>query len=216
LTLTPRQAEILAYVTAYVDRHGYAPTLQEIGRRFALSSPATVHKHVGQLVAKGYLKRRRKNASRDLAIARRPAVERGGCRVPLLGTVAAGRPIEALAAAEDVILPDTWLGRRRTFALRVRGDSMIDEQIRDGDVVVVEESETARNGETVVALIDEESVTLKQYYRVGRTIELRPANPTVPLLTYSEERVRIQGVVIGVLRRFPQSVNGVRSDPGSG
>jgi repressor LexA len=116
--------------------------------------------------------------------------------------VAAGLPIEALPEAEEVVLPEQWLGRRRTFALRVRGDSMIEEQIRDGDVVVVEERETARNGETVIALVDGENATVKQYQRQGAVIRLLPANPRMSPLEYPEERVRVQGVVIGVLRRF--------------
>ncbi|MFO7653138.1 MAG: transcriptional repressor LexA [Candidatus Krumholzibacteriia bacterium] len=202
MSLTPRQAEILAYITDYCEERGYAPTLQEIGRRFALSSVATVHKHVGHLVTKGYLRRERRNASRDLEVVRRHEGSGNGCRVALLGSVAAGRPIEALRDAEEIVLPEAWLGRNRTFALRVRGDSMIDEQIRDGDIVVVEERDSAREGETVIALVDGESVTLKQYHRRGSRIELRPANPAVPVLEYPEERVRVQGVVIGVLRRF--------------
>ena len=126
----------------------------------------------------------------------------GLTQVPLLGTVAAGLPIEALEDQEQINLPDEWLGRGRTFALRVRGDSMIDEQIRDGDTVVVEARETARNGETVIALVDGDSVTVKQYYREGARIRLQPANPAVPVIIVPEEKVRIQGVVIGVLRRF--------------
>ncbi len=203
MSLTPRQSQILEYVRQYSEEVGYAPTLQEIGARFGLSSVATVHKHVSQLVSKGYLRRERRNASRDLTVVgdapgRRP----GTAVVPLLGTVAAGLPIEALPEAEDLALPEQWLGRRRTFALRVRGDSMIEEQIRDGDVVVVEERETARNGETVIALIDGENATVKQYQRQGATIRLIPANATMAPLEYPEERVRVQGVVVGVLRRF--------------
>lgn len=201
MPLTRRQAEILTYVTEYRQTQGYAPTLQEIGRRFGLSSVATVHKHVSQLVEKGYLKRGRRNASRDLEVAAGSGGD-GTCAVPLLGTVAAGLPIEALPDAEEIVLPEQWLGRGRTFALRVRGNSMIEEQIRDGDVVVVEERETARNGETVIALVDGEGVTVKQYQRQGAVIKLVPANPTVPTLELTEERVRVQGVVIGVLRRF--------------
>ena len=200
--LTPRQAEILAYITQYTEERGYAPTLQEIGGRFGLSSVATVHKHVAHLVAKGYLKRERRNASRDIAVVDETGADRGLARVPLLGTVAAGLPIEAVAEQEEIALPEEWLGRGRTYALRVRGDSMIDEQIRDGDTVVVEARESARNGETVIALIDGESVTLKQYHREGSRIRLQPANPAVPVLILPEEKVRIQGVVVGVLRRF--------------
>ncbi len=200
--LTPRQAEILEYITQYSDIQGYAPTLQEIGEKFGLSSVATVHKHIGHLVEKGFLKRERRNASRDLAVVDTQPDPRGVVRVPLLGTVAAGLPIEALAEHEEIVLPEEWLGRGRTYALRVRGDSMIDEQIRNGDTVVVETREMARNGETVIALVDGDSVTVKQYHRDGPSIRLVPANPNFPVLTLPEERVQIQGVVIGVLRRF--------------
>ncbi len=197
--LTPRQAEILAYVTAYTEERGFAPTLQEIGARFGLSSVATVHKHVRHLVEKGYLRRERRNASRDIEV-----VDESGAwaTIPLLGTVAAGRPIEALAEHEDLRVPEEWLGKGRTFALRVRGDSMIDEQIRSGDTVVVEARETARNGETVIALVDGEAVTVKQYFREGALIRLQPANPSVPVMRFPEERVTVQGVVVGVLRRY--------------
>jgi len=200
--LTPRQAEILTYITEYSDRNGYAPTLQEIGEKFGLSSVATVHKHISNLVDKGYLKRERRNASRDLDVVDQGAPPRGMARIPLLGTVAAGLPIEALADQEEINLPEEWLGKGRTFALRVRGDSMIEEQIRDGDTVVVEARETARNGETIIALVDGDSVTVKQYYREGSQVRLQPANPAVPVLRLAEDRVRVQGVVIGVLRRF--------------
>jgi repressor LexA len=199
--LTPRQAEILEFITEYSRHRGYAPTLQEIGDRFGLSSVATVHKHISHLVEKGYLRRERRNASRDLEV-----VGDGGgagmARIPLLGTVAAGLPIEALEDQEEIHLPEEWLGKGRTYALRVRGDSMIEEQIRDGDTVVVEARETARNGETVIALVDGDSVTVKQYYRDGAVIRLQPANPAYPVISVPEEQVRVQGVVIGVLRRF--------------
>jgi repressor LexA len=198
--LTPRQAEILTFVTAYTEERGFAPTLQEIGTRFGLSSVATVHKHVRHLVDKGYLKRERRNASRDIEVV--GAGVTGLVSIPLLGTVAAGRPIEALAEHEELRVPEEWLGKGRTYALRVRGDSMIDEQIRSGDTVVVEARETARNGETVIALVDGESVTVKQYFREGALIRLQPANPAVPVMRFPEERVTVQGVVIGVLRRY--------------
>lgn len=200
--LTPRQAEILAYIDQYTEIQGYAPTLQEIGERFGLSSVATVHKHISHLIEKGYLKRGRRNTSRDLEVIDQRSEQPRLVRIPLLGTVAAGLPIEALEEHEEVVLPEEWLGRGRTFALRVRGDSMIEEQIRDGDTVVVESREMARNGETVIALVDGDSVTVKQYHRKGATIRLQPANPSVPVMEYPEDRVQVQGVVIGVLRRF--------------
>ncbi len=167
-----------------------------------MSSVATVHKHVSHLVEKGFLRRERRNASRDLEVVGHGGAPHGMARIPLLGTVAAGLPIEALEDQEEINLPEEWLGKGRTFALRVRGDSMIDEQIRDGDTVVVEARETARNGETIIALVDGDSVTVKQYFREGGLIRLQPANPTVPVLKLPEDRVRVQGVVIGVLRRF--------------
>ncbi len=200
--LTPRQSEILGFITEYCDECGYAPTLQEIGSHFGLSSAATVHKHVSHLVEKGFLAREKRNASRDLVVVGDEGPKNGVVRIPLLGTVAAGRPIEAMAENEEISLPEEWLGRGQTFALRVRGDSMIDEQIRDGDTVVVESREMASNGETVIALVDGESVTVKQYFREGASIRLQPANPAVPVIILSEERVQIQGVVVGVLRRF--------------
>ena len=200
--LTPRQAEILAFITEYSEEQGYAPTLQEIGRTFGLSSVATVHKHVSHLVDKGYLRRERPNASRDLEVVDDQGHPPRGVMVPVLGTVAAGMPIEALAEQEEIALPEQWLGKGRTYALRVKGDSMIDEQIRDGDTVVVEAREVARNGETVIALLDGDSVTVKQYFREGSLIRLHPANPAYPVLDYPEDRVRVQGVVVGVLRRF--------------
>ncbi len=202
MALTRRQSEILDYIRGYCDDYGYAPTLQEIGARFGLSSVATVHKHVGQLVEKGYLRRERRNASRDLEVVEGAGQPVGLVTIPLLGVVAAGLPIEALPDTEEVTLPEHWLGRRRTYALRVRGESMIDEQIRDGDVVVVEERETARNGETVIALVDGDSATVKQYQRQGAIIRLIPANPTMEPMEFEEHRVQIQGVVIGVLRRY--------------
>jgi len=200
--LTPRQAGILNFIIEYSESRGYAPTLVEIGERFGLTSVATVHKHVSNLVEKGYLRHERRNASRDLEVVGREGGPHGMAHIPLLGTVAAGLPIEALEDQEEINLPVEWLGKGRTYALRVRGDSMIDEQIRDGDTVIVEARETARNGETVIALVDGDSVTVKQYYRDGALVRLQPANPAVPVLKLPEDRVRIQGVVIGVLRRF--------------
>jgi repressor LexA len=199
MTLTPRQAEILNFIAEYTQTHGYAPTLEEIGGRFRLSSVATVHKHISQLAAKGYV-RRQPNQRRAIKVLQ-PAVP-AGRRVPLLGRVAAGRPIEPLSDREELELPEGWLGKGQTFALRVRGDSMIDEQIRDGDLVIVEERETARNGDMVIALVDGDSVTLKRYYRDGPQVRLEPANPLLSPLIRPEEQVRIQGIVIGVLRRF--------------
>jgi repressor LexA len=197
--LTKRQKEILDFVREHVERHGYAPTLQEIGARFGLSSPATVYKHVEQLVNKGYL-RKAAHQGRGIQLVDPEPVRT--VEVPLLGQIAAGRPIEALVEPETINLPPDLVGRKPTYVLRVRGNSMIEEQIRDGDLVVVEDRAAADDGETVIALLRGEEATLKKYYREGRMIRLQPANPTIEPLFLDETDLRIQGVVIGVLRRY--------------
>jgi repressor LexA len=200
MNLTKRQREIYDFVREFLDDHGYAPSLEEIAAHFGLSSVATVHEHLEHLQDKGVL-RRDPNRSRAVEIVRsglRTAVE-----LPLLGRVAAGQPIEAVSDEEAIVVPEDLLGRGETFALRVRGDSMIDEHIADGDYVIVEKRETAREGERVIALIDGENATLKTFYRdADGTIRLQPANERLQPLRYRPEQVAIQGVVIGVLRKY--------------
>ena len=198
--LTRRQREILDYLKEFIDERGYAPSLEEIGRRFGLSSLATVHKHLMNLQEKGFI-RRAWNRSRSLELVQTRA---GGRAVdlPLLGYVAAGEPIEAVVGTETVTVPEDLVGARETYALRVRGSSMIDEQIRDGDLVVVEDRQVARNGEMVVALLDGSDVTLKTFYREKNHIRLQPANKSLAPIIARPETVRVQGVVIGVMRRY--------------
>lgn len=198
--LTRRQREILDYLKEFIDERGYAPSLEEIGSRFGLSSLATVHKHLMNLQEKGFI-RRAWNRSRSVELVQARA---GGRAVdlPLLGYVAAGEPIEAVAGAETVTVPEDLVGARETYALRVRGNSMIDEQIRDGDLVVVEDRRVARNGEMVVALIDGSDVTLKTFYREKNHIRLQPANEALAPIIAKPETVQVQGVVIGVIRRY--------------
>ena len=198
--LTRRQREILDYLKEFIDERGYAPSLEEIGARFGLSSLATVHKHLMNLQEKGFI-RRAWNRSRSVELVQTRA---GGRAVdlPLLGYVAAGEPIEAVVGAETVTVPEDLVGARETYALRVRGSSMIDEQIRDGDLVVVEDRQVARNGEMVVALIDGSDVTLKTFYREKSHIRLQPANKALTPIIARPEAVRVQGVVIGVMRRY--------------
>jgi repressor LexA len=208
--LTRRQQEIYEFVRESISRNGYAPSLEEIARHFRLSSVATIHEHLKNLEGKNVIRRR---FNRNRAIELLPVGgEVRAVEVAVLGRVAAGRPIEALEAPETVALPETMLGRGETFVLRVQGDSMIDELIRDGDLVVVESRETAENGETVVALVTDSGdsggdggageVTLKRFYREGDRVRLQPANPVVPPLVLPASRVRVQGVVIGVVRRY--------------
>ena len=197
--LTKRQKEILDYIRQYLADHGYAPTLQEIGGRFGLSSPATVYKHVEQLVQKGYL-RKAQHQGRGLQLVDPDPIRT--VEVPLLGQVAAGRPIEAISAPEMINLPPDFVGRNQTYVLRVRGNSMIDEQIRDGDYVIVEDRKTAENGETVIALLGNNEVTLKRFFREGNQIRLQPANSAMEPILVGAADLRIQGIVIGVMRRY--------------
>jgi repressor LexA len=199
--LTRRQKEILDFVRRHIDRKGYAPTIEEIGGHFGLRSLATVHKHLANLQTKGVI-RRRTYRSRALELVPTgqgvTAVE-----LPLLGRVAAGLPIEAVQAVETILVPADLIGKQDTYVLQVKGDSMIDEQIRDGDFVIVENRTEARDGEMVIALLANENVTLKKLFREpqGR-VRLQPANPRMEPLLVDAAEVRIQGVVIGVLRRY--------------
>jgi repressor LexA len=200
MALTRRQREIYDFVREFIEENGYSPSLEEIGARFGLSSVATVHKHVQHLTEKGYLK---KSSHRSRSVE--PVESEAGPLValPLLGSVAAGAPIEAIEMAESIDVPQALVPRRsRCFVLRVRGDSMIEEQIRDGDLVVIESRPEARDGETVVALIRGEDATLKRFYRRGSRVRLEPANRTMRPIDVPAAEVEIRGVVRGLLRRY--------------
>jgi repressor LexA len=198
--LTKRQREILTYLQEFIQQHGYAPSLEEIGRRFGLSSLATVHKHLSNLQEKGFI-RRSWNRSRSVELVAAPTGHRAS-ELPMLGYVAAGVPIEAVASNETIAVPDHLAGKRDSYVLRVKGDSMIDEQIRDGDYVVVEDRHTADNGEMVIALVGGTDVTLKKFYREQGRIRLQPANPSMAPMIYDADRVQVQGVVVGMMRRY--------------
>jgi repressor LexA len=198
MALTRRQREIYDFVCTFVAEHGYSPSLEEIGAHFGLSSVATVHKHVAELVAKGWL-RKAWNRSRSIE----PVGSQGGAlTLPLLGVVAAGAPIEAVEVEERIAVPAELVRRpEASFVLRVRGDSMIDEQIRDGDYVVVERRGEARDGETVVAVVRGEA-TLKKLQRRGATVRLVPANPRMRPIEAPAREVEVRGVVRALLRRY--------------
>jgi repressor LexA len=198
--LTKRQREILDYLQEFIQQHGYAPSLEEVGRRFGLSSLATVHKHLTNLEEKGCI-RRSWNRSRSVELLPGRVGQRA-IELPLLGYVAAGLPIEAVASNETIAVPENLVGRRETYVLRVKGDSMIDEQIRDGDFVIVEDRKTAENAEMVIALVRGTDVTLKKFYREHGRIRLQPANPAMQPLFFDPGQVQIQGVVIGVMRKY--------------
>ena len=200
LPLTKRQREILDYLNEFIQQHGYAPSLEEIGRRFNLSSLATVHKHLTNLQEKGFI-RRAWNRSRSVELVPTRVGGRA-IELPLLGFVAAGEPIEAVATSEMIAVPEGLVGKRDSYVLRVRGDSMIDEQIRDGDYVIVEDRKTADNGEMVIALVGGLDVTLKKFYRDNGKVRLQPANPAMQPMLIDADRVQIQGVVVGVMRKY--------------
>jgi len=200
MPLTKRQREILDYLNEFIQRHGYAPSLEEIGRKFSLSSLATVHKHLTNLQEKGFIKRAW-NRSRSVELVPTRAAGRA-VELPMLGYVAAGMPIEAVASNETISVPEDLVGRRDTYVLRVRGNSMIDEQIRDGDFVIVEDRKTAENGEMVIALLRGTDVTLKKFYRDNGRIRLQPANAAMQPIFAEPDQVQIQGVVVGVMRKY--------------
>ncbi|MBX6330927.1 MAG: transcriptional repressor LexA [Gemmatimonadaceae bacterium] len=202
MALTKRQREILNFLSAYTEQNGYAPSFEEIARQFNYNSLATVHEHLSNLERKGYIKRAY-NESRAIEILPSEVFPRS-VELPLLGSVAAGLPIEAVEANETIAVPESFIARGGNhYVLRVRGNSMIDEQIRDGDFVVINERPVADNGETVIALIDNTAATVKKFYRErdGR-IRLQPANETMAPIYVHENDVTIQGVVVGVLRRY--------------
>ncbi len=198
---THRQREILEAIRTHVARHGRAPTLMEIARRVGLASVSTVHKHLELLEERGLVRRRRKG--RRQAIDLLPPARRGAAvDVPLLGRIAAGRPIEAIADERTVPLPRGFVAPGRTYVLEVRGDSMLQEQILDGDYVVIEDRRTPKNGEVVVALLDGREATLKTFRRDRGRVRLHPANPSMKPIVIPPESLQIQGIVRGVLRRY--------------
>ena len=202
MPLTKRQREILNYLTIYSEQNGYAPSFEEIAEHFSYSSLATVHEHLSNLERKGFIKRSY-NESRAIEILPSDIMPKA-IELPLLGAVAAGVPIEAIMHQESIAVPDSFVQRGGNhYVLRVRGNSMIEEQIRDGDFVVVNERQRADNGEMVIAMLHGTSATVKKFYREkdGR-IRLQPANETMEPLYVHENDITIQGIVVGVMRRY--------------
>ena len=202
MPLTKRQREILDHVEEFIDENGYAPSFEEIADAFGYSSLATVHEHLSNLERKGYI-RKAYNESRSIELVG-TEYDSGAVELPLLGAVAAGLPIEAITDDATLSVPQDMIkGGQENFVLRVEGESMIDEQIRDGDYIVVSSQETASDGQMVVALVGGDSATVKKLYREadGR-IRLQPANPTMAALVEDAHNVKIQGVVVGVIRKY--------------
>ncbi len=200
MNLTRRQKEILDFIRSYRGEHGISPTQREIREKFHLSSFGTIQKHLKRLEEKGALSREW-NRSRGIS----PADERPASReVALLGFVAAGRPIEPFPDEESIEVPASLLGKGEHFVLRVRGDSMIEDGIRDGDYVIVSRRSNAQNGQTVVALVRGEA-TLKRYYADGSRVRLQPANVSMKPLTVDARDVTVQGIVTGLIRDYSAS-----------
>lgn len=198
--LTRRQKEILDYIRSFIEENGYAPSFREIAYYFELSSVSTIAEYISILEEKGYLT---KEAMEARSIQLTPVFTSGidTFEIPLSGVIDAGKPIEAIRTNETIDIPKDMMGRR-TFALRVRGESMIDDGILDGDYVIIEQSQNPRNGEIVVALIDNENATLKRYFNEPGGVRLQPANKTMRPMRFAKRRVTIQGKVRGVIRKF--------------
>jgi repressor LexA len=202
MPLTKRQKEILDFLEIFVAEYGYPPSYEEIAQNFGYTSLATVHEHLENLRQKGCI-RKSYNASRSIELVP-TGWSPGAVELPLMGTVAAGQPIEAVYEQEMLTVPEDMVGRGgRHYVLRVRGDSMIDEQIRDGDYVIVNSRNRAENGEMVVALVHGDSATVKKFYqeRDGQ-VRLQPANATMDPMFFPANDIAIQGVVVGVIRRY--------------
>lgn len=202
ITLYRRQKQVLDFISQYIKKNATSPTLQEIASALNLSSLATVHEHLQALIKKGLIKKY-EGAVRGIEILdRQMAKALEGIEVPLVGYIAAGKPIEAIEDPNETIKisPELVSGRRRTFVLQVKGDSMIDAGILDGDYVVVEQQETANNGDVVVALLENGFATLKRFFKEKARIRLQPANSTMEPIYATN--VRIQGRVAGVIRRY--------------
>jgi len=195
-TLTKKQKEIFDYISDFISEHGYAPSYREIAARFGLSSVATIAEHINTLRSKGYLDVD-PGSARSVQISK--AVKEETAYIPLLGFIAAGFPIEAIKTAETLDIPRDMYGPH-VFALKVRGDSMIDDGILDGDYVIIEKCPRPKNGDIVVALLDKDNVTLKRYYREKNYVRLQPSNKKYAAI--KTRSVQIQGKVKGVIRKF--------------
>ncbi|HYT48790.1 MAG TPA: transcriptional repressor LexA [Pyrinomonadaceae bacterium] len=203
LPRTQRQKEVLDYLTRFLAKHGHEPSYAQIARHFGVSSKATIAKHISALEKRGLIKRAHDDGTFTLAVNMDDAAADAMCEVRLVGRIAAGAPIDAIEDTEMICVPRFLLGRvrpERIYALRVKGDSMIDEHICDGDIALIESRNEARDGEIVVALIDSARATLKRMFRFGDEVELRPSNAQLQPLRLHASRVEIQGIFRSLMR----------------
>ncbi len=210
VTLYKRQRQILDFISQYIQRNGYSPTLAEIAQALGVSSLATVHEHLETMEKKGVIKRR-EGTVRSIEIIEKEMAQRSqtpaSVELPVLGFIAAGAPIEPYTDPNAVLgIPPTMVSpKKRAFVLQVKGDSMVEAGILDRDYVVIEQTEEAKNGEVVVALLDNGFATLKRYFKEATRIRLEPANSSMsPIFT---TKVRIQGKCVGVIRRYNGAIN---------
>ena len=204
VTLYKRQKEIVEYISQYIQKSGTSPTLSEIAKAMNLSSLATVHEHLQALVKKGVI-RRFEGAVRGIEILdEKISAGLSGIELPLIGYIAAGRPIEAIQTPLETVIvsPDLVSKSKRCYVLQVKGDSMIKEGIFDGDYVVIQQQETAENGNIVVALLDNGFATLKSFYKENNRIRLQPANDSMDPIYVLPSEIKIQGKVTGVIRKY--------------
>ena len=194
--LTKRQAEILQFISDSITENNYAPSYREICAHFGLSSTATIAEHIESLRQKGYLTQE-ENLARSIQLTE--FEDHGYVTIPLLGSIAAGKPIEAVATQETIDIPRDMSGHN-IYALRVKGESMIEDGILNNDYVIIEQTKTAKNGDIVVALVDHDNVTLKRFYKEKEYIRLQPANSSMNPMYF--KKVAIQGKVKGLIRKF--------------
>src|SRR4051812_36470109 len=202
--LTKRQKEVLDYISQYIELHGYAPSYREIASAFKFGSVATVAEHVESLVTKGFLMKN-ENEARSIQLVKADDVDvENTFSLPILGLVAAGQPIETLSGHQETLeVPPFMVGRKNSYVLQVKGDSMIEEGIHSGDFVVVTEKEVPSQGDMVIALVNGTEATLKRYYREKDHIRLQPSNSAMePILVPASTPIQIQGIVIGLIRKY--------------
>jgi repressor LexA len=200
-SLTKKQKMVLDYVRLFLEEHGHAPSYEEIANGLGLSSVSTIHAHVENLKLKGYLTKRW-NSNRSIDLSEPLDFQPATMELPLVGRIAAGLPIEAIGTGDKIDVPAHLVGRHDAYVLHVKGDSMSEDHVLDGDYVIVEKRDTASDGEMVVALIRNSEATLKRFRRAGNRIKLEPANPAYEVMEFDESDVTIQGVVIGLLRKY--------------
>lgn len=200
-TLTRRQQEIWQAIREWYDSRNYAPTLDEIGKMVGINSRSTVHQHIQSLITSGHLEEATEG-KRAYRIPNAWTDQHPQISLPLKGWIAAGRPIEAIPDQNDISPNELFLGPKR-YALKVKGESMIDIGVMDGDFVVIQHAESARNGDIVVALVERDETTLKRiYYLPDGQVELRPENRTMQPMVYPDASVQVQGKMVGLFRSY--------------